>query len=159
MFVAIVSFPGFDIINFEINVILLVKFFSNLRKKSRQKSKYHENEKNFEGEVKKFVFQFKGFQLPKIRLGPDSAPLAYYFSIHPFSTPWKQQKSEMIWCSLGVKKGCIKNKWVKGIVNNLVTPFKDVFRTLLTFSWRRSLSYGNQSTDLLCMKGPPSWES
>ena len=66
MFVAIVSFPGFDIINFEINVVLLVKSFSNLRKKSRQKSKYHENEKSFEGEEKNFFsFNLKGFSCQK----------------------------------------------------------------------------------------------
>ena len=65
MFVAIVSFPGFDIINFEINVILLVKSFSNLSKKSRQKSKYHENEKSFEGEVKKFFFSIERVSVAK----------------------------------------------------------------------------------------------
>ena len=45
MCIAINCFPGCDVINFEINPIFLAKPF--FYKKSRQKFKYLENEKNF----------------------------------------------------------------------------------------------------------------
>ena len=36
--------------------------------------------------------------------------------MHPFSTPWKHQKtlqfSDVFWCFQGVEKGCIGNEWV-----------------------------------------------
>ena len=44
---AIVCFPGCDVINFEINLILLIKPFFYLTQKSRQKFKYLENKKSF----------------------------------------------------------------------------------------------------------------
>ena len=45
MCIAIVYFPGCDDINFEINLIFLIKLFFSMTKKSRQKLK--KNEKNF----------------------------------------------------------------------------------------------------------------
>ena len=51
--------PGCDVINFEINVIVLIKSFFYMNKKSRQKLKYLGNEKNFSSFL-------NGFQLPKI---------------------------------------------------------------------------------------------
>ena len=40
MFIAIVCFPGFDVINFDINLIFLIKPLLCLTKKSSQKFKY-----------------------------------------------------------------------------------------------------------------------
>ena len=48
MGIAIVCFPGFDVMNFEINLIFLIKQFSYVTEKSRQKFKYPENEERFE---------------------------------------------------------------------------------------------------------------
>ena len=45
--IAIVSFTGCDPINFEINLIFLIKPFLLMTKKSRQKFKYIENKKSF----------------------------------------------------------------------------------------------------------------
>ena len=47
MCIAIVCFPDCDVINFEINLIFLIRLFFSLTKKSRQKFKYLENEKSF----------------------------------------------------------------------------------------------------------------
>ena len=43
MYIAIVYFPGYDVINFQINLIFLIKSFFYITKKSRQKLKYLEN--------------------------------------------------------------------------------------------------------------------
>ena len=61
---------------FEIKLILLIKPFYYTTKKSRQRFKYHENEKSFWGEI--FII-FKGLQLPKI--WSESAPLILTFEI------------------------------------------------------------------------------
>ena len=45
--ITIVSFPGCDVILFEINLIILIKSFFYMTEKSRQKLKYFENEKGF----------------------------------------------------------------------------------------------------------------
>ena len=47
MCTAIVCFPHCDVINFEINLIFLTKQFFYMNKNSRQKFKYHDNEKSF----------------------------------------------------------------------------------------------------------------
>ena len=47
MGIAIARFPGCDDLNFEINVIFLIKPFLYKTKKSRQEFEYLENEKNF----------------------------------------------------------------------------------------------------------------
>ena len=47
MFIAIVRWPGCDVINFEITLIFLIKLFFYMTKKSRQKYKYLENKKSF----------------------------------------------------------------------------------------------------------------
>ena len=47
MFIAIACFPGYNVINFETNLIFLIKQFFYMTKKSRQKFKYLENEKSF----------------------------------------------------------------------------------------------------------------
>ena len=46
VYIAIVCFPGYDIINFEIIFIFLIKPFSYMQKNWRQKFKYLENEKS-----------------------------------------------------------------------------------------------------------------
>ena len=43
-----------------------MKLFLYITKKSRQKVKYLENEKSFQGEIKNFSSFSEGFQLPKI---------------------------------------------------------------------------------------------
>ena len=71
MCIANVYFPGWDVINLEINLISLIKPFFSLTGKSRQKFKYLENEKSFSSAKKTNIFhQFfiKGIQLPKIVL-------------------------------------------------------------------------------------------
>ena len=71
-----VCFPGCDFINFEINLIFLIKWFFYMTKKSRQKCRYLENEKSFQGEIKSIVHQFSnGFQLPNI-LRPENGPFS-----------------------------------------------------------------------------------
>ena len=52
MYFAIVCFPVNNVVNFEINLIFLIK----PTKKSRQKCKYHENEKSFKGEIKTIFY-------------------------------------------------------------------------------------------------------
>ena len=54
MSIAIVCFPGCDVINFEINVIFLIKYFFYMSKNSKEKLKYLENEKSFSGEIRIF---------------------------------------------------------------------------------------------------------
>ena len=58
MCIAIVCFAGSNVISFKINLIFLIELFFYITKKSRQKFKYLENEKNFEGEIKSIFYQF-----------------------------------------------------------------------------------------------------
>ena len=62
MYIAIVCFPGCDVMNFEI------KPFLYMTKKSIQKLKYLENEKSFYDKKKNSSY-LKSFQLPKIVSG------------------------------------------------------------------------------------------
>ena len=59
----IVSIPGYEVINFEINLIFLIKPFFYMTKKSRQKIKYLEKEKTFKVKQKAFFIIFKGSSL------------------------------------------------------------------------------------------------
>ena len=52
MWITIVCEPGCDVINFEINLIFLIKLFSYMIKKSKQKFEYLENEKSSWNEIK-----------------------------------------------------------------------------------------------------------
>ena len=63
MYIAIVCFPGCDVMNFEI------KPFLYMTKKSIQKLEYLENEKSFYDKKKKNSSYLKSFQLPKIVSG------------------------------------------------------------------------------------------
>ena len=47
MSIAIICFPGCDVINFRIKLIFPIKPFFYITKKSKQKFKYLENEKRF----------------------------------------------------------------------------------------------------------------
>ena len=58
--------------------------------------------------------------------------LTHLFPMHPFSTPWKHQKTDRI-CFQGVEKGCIGDKWVKEIMARII-----VLRWLKTFGARRN---------------------
>ena len=53
MYIAIVCYPGYDVINLKINLTFLIKPFFYMTKKSRQKFKYLENEKSFQGQINK----------------------------------------------------------------------------------------------------------
>ena len=75
IYIAIVYFPGCDVINFEIRRIFLIKPFFYISKYSRQKFKYLENEKSFWGEIKSIFIIFKGLSVPKTCLRPESGPL------------------------------------------------------------------------------------
>ena len=43
---------GFDVINFEINLTFQIRLIFYMAQKSKQKFKYLENEKSFQGEIK-----------------------------------------------------------------------------------------------------------
>ena len=75
MCIAIVCFPGFDVINFENNLIFLIKPFLYMTRKSRQKLKYLGNQKSFQGEIKSFAIIFKRFSVSKNFLRPETEPL------------------------------------------------------------------------------------
>ena len=47
IYIAIVCYPGCDVINFEINLIFLIKPFFDMTENSRQKFQYLENKKSF----------------------------------------------------------------------------------------------------------------
>ena len=64
---AIVCCPGCDVINFEISLIFLIKQFFYLAKNLRQKFKYLENEKSFQGETKSTFYHFwRSFSCKKL---------------------------------------------------------------------------------------------
>ena len=65
MCVVIFCKPGCDVINFEINLIFLIKPFFLHAKKSRQKFNYLENEKSFKDEIKSIIFE--GLSLKQIK--------------------------------------------------------------------------------------------
>ena len=75
--IKIVSKPGCDVINFEINLIFHIKSFCYMTKMSRQKLKYLENEKNFWSEIKSIFHHFKGLSVAKNLIKPESAPLNF----------------------------------------------------------------------------------
>ena len=47
MCIAIACNSGFDVMNFEVNLVFLIKSFSYMTKKPQQKVKYLGNEKSF----------------------------------------------------------------------------------------------------------------
>ena len=44
--------------------------------------------------------------------------LTHSFPMHPFSTPWKHQKTvKVFWPFQGTEKGCTGNEWVNSIIS------------------------------------------
>ena len=58
MCIAIVCKQGCDVIGFGINRIFLMKTFTYITKKLRQKFRYLENEKSFKREIKSIFYHF-----------------------------------------------------------------------------------------------------
>ena len=58
MFIGTVCFPGYGIINFEINLIILIETFFYMTKNLTQKINYLENEKSSEDEIKSIFHHF-----------------------------------------------------------------------------------------------------
>ena len=74
--IAVVCFPGCHVIIFDILVLFLIKPFFYITKNSRQKFKYLENKKSFQGEIKNiFLSFFKGLSDITNFLRPESLPL------------------------------------------------------------------------------------
>ena len=48
--------------------------FFHVTKKAKQKFKYLENEKSFQGEIKRFLIIFKGMPVTEYCLKPEGAP-------------------------------------------------------------------------------------
>ena len=59
MCIAFVCQPGCVVIDFEVNLIFLIKPFSYITKMPIQKFKYLENKKSFKGEIKNIFHLFK----------------------------------------------------------------------------------------------------
>ena len=76
MHIAIISFPGFDVINFEINPVILIKPFFCMTKKSKQNYKYLENGERFKGEIKSIFHHFKRDSVDRNCIRLKSAPLS-----------------------------------------------------------------------------------
>ena len=77
MCVATVCFPCCNVLNFEIKLMFLIRPFTYMAKKPREKPKYLENKKSFKGEIKTFFIIFKGLSETKNCPRPDSAPLTH----------------------------------------------------------------------------------
>ena len=65
MSIAIVCYPGCDVMAFEINLTFLIESFFLHDQKVWQKLKYLENEKSFWGEIKSVFTIFKGLSVIK----------------------------------------------------------------------------------------------
>ena len=72
---AIICFSGCDVLNFEINLVFLIKPFFCITKNLKQKLKYLENKKSFLDEMKTFCNAFKGPSVAKNCLRPKVVPL------------------------------------------------------------------------------------
>ena len=59
MFIAIVCKPGYDVMDFEVEPIFLIKPFFLHDQKSRQKLKYLENENSSQDEIKSIFCNFQ----------------------------------------------------------------------------------------------------
>ena len=73
--ITIVCQPDYDVINFEIKFIFLNKPFLHMTKKPRQKLKYLEKEKSFQGGIESIFIIFKGLSTAKNCLTPENTPL------------------------------------------------------------------------------------
>ena len=68
-------FSGCDVINFEVNLLILIKPFFYLTKKSRQKFKYFENEKSLNDGIKSIFIICKDLSVAKNCLRPENVHL------------------------------------------------------------------------------------
>ena len=59
MCIAITCLPCCNVVNFEIKLVFLIKPFLYMTRKSRQKLRYLENEKSFQGEIKSNFHHFQ----------------------------------------------------------------------------------------------------
>ena len=67
MCISIACSPGCDVINFEINLIFLIKPFLFIIRMPKQNLKYLENEKSFQGEIKSIFYHFlRAFSCQKL---------------------------------------------------------------------------------------------
>ena len=108
MCIAIVCWPGCDVINFKINLIFLIKPFLYMTKKSRQNLKFLKNEKSFQGEIKSIFHQLSDIvsdcHIKNCRwLSHKNMPISqngglfwkslvpFFKRIHAFSVPFKMK--------------------------------------------------------------------
>ena len=90
--IGFICFLGFDVINFDINLILLIKLFLYVTKKSRQKFKYLENKKSFYVEIRNISHHcYRAFSCQKLSQ-TWNAPLSKlkYIKIHKYI--WNKMK-------------------------------------------------------------------
>ena len=86
MCIAIVCFPGCNVISFEINLIFLIQLFFYITKNSKQKGKYLEKKKELlKWNKKHFSSVLKGFQWSKVYRD-------IYFNATKFSTDIHQHE-------------------------------------------------------------------
>ena len=75
---------------FEINLIFLIKPFSYMTKKARQKFKYLKSEKSFKDEIKNFFHHLMSFHWSKLKTifsEGESPALNYYITKWPNFAP------------------------------------------------------------------------
>ena len=75
--IAIICFPVCDFVNFEINLIFLIKHFCYMTKKSKQELKHLRMKRTFKVKLKAFFIIFKWLSVAKNCLTPESPPLSY----------------------------------------------------------------------------------
>ena len=69
---------------------------------------------NYLNTVKVNICDVVGCSIVCITLYHSRVILTRSFPVHPFSTPWKYQKTLMVFLFFqGVEKGRIGNKWIK----------------------------------------------
>ena len=96
----VVCWPGCDVIDFEIDLIFLIKSFFYMTRNSRQKFNILRTIKAFQGNKKYFSSFLKGFYLPKIVSDlrvPESASLSSGESFLRIFSNWKKYVSLSTW--------------------------------------------------------------
>ena len=129
MCIAIVWFPGCDVINFEISLIFLIKPFFYMTGKLRQKFKYLENEKRFPGQRKSFFISFKGLLVAKSCLRFESASNNFIWQSFRFP-------HTLFWAIFGKIFYTIKNN-IHPFIKSFVNLFVDINLTSLDGSFFR----------------------
>ena len=85
MCIVIICCSVCNVINFEINLSLLIKPFFYITKKSIQKFKYFKNKKSFSHEIKSIFIIFKGFSVVRNCLRPESGRLRIIMDLNLLS--------------------------------------------------------------------------